>query len=57
MPTTELLRPVDITSSADPLHETDQPARISFQHPVSTAGSGNAAWWPRSLDLSDELPR
>ena len=31
-------------------------ARISFRQPVSPAGYIDAAWWPRSLDLSAELP-
>jgi hypothetical protein len=31
-------------------------ARISFRQPVSRAGFIDAAWWPRSLDLTAELP-
>lgn len=31
-------------------------ARISFRQPVSSAGFIDAAWWPRSRDLADELP-
>ena len=31
-------------------------ARISFRQPVSSAGFIDAAWWPRSLDLTTELP-
>ena len=31
-------------------------ARISFRQPVSTDGYIDAAWWPRSLDLTVELP-
>jgi hypothetical protein len=31
-------------------------ARISFRQPVSTSGFIDAAWWPRSLDLTTELP-
>lgn len=31
-------------------------ARIRFRLPVSTAGFIDAAWWPRSLDLTAELP-
>lgn len=31
-------------------------ARISFRQPVSTGGYVDAAWWPRSLDLTAELP-
>lgn len=33
-----------------------EPARFSFRQPVSTAGYVDAAWWPRSLDLTVELP-
>ena len=35
---------------------TGAAARISFRQPVSTAGYIDAAWWPRSLDLTAELP-
>jgi hypothetical protein len=31
-------------------------ARISFRQPVSEAGFVDAGWWPRSLDLTVELP-
>jgi len=31
-------------------------ARISFRRPVSPTGYIDAAWWPRSLDLTAELP-
>jgi Family of unknown function (DUF5994) len=34
----------------------DDAARIRFRQPVSTAGYVDAAWWPRSLDLTAELP-
>ena len=33
-----------------------KPARIRFRQPVSTSGFIDAAWWPRSRDLSAELP-
>ncbi len=31
-------------------------ARISFRQPVSEEGFVDAGWWPRSLDLTAELP-
>jgi hypothetical protein len=31
-------------------------ARVSFRQPVSTSGYIDAAWWPRSRDLTAELP-
>jgi len=34
----------------------DGAARIRFRQPVSTGGYVDAAWWPRSLDLTAELP-
>lgn len=36
--------------------ETHRMARISFRQPVSSSGAIDAAWWPRSLDLVQELP-
>ena len=33
-----------------------QPARIRFRQPVSTSGFIDAAWWPRTRDLTTELP-
>src|SRR6185503_17877724 len=42
---------------APPRNEVaDSAARIRFRQPVSTAGYVDAAWWPRSLDLTAELP-
>ena len=32
------------------------PARVSFRQPVSTDGYLDAGWWPRSRDLTRELP-
>src|SRR5438067_559167 len=32
------------------------PARISFRQPVEGTGYIDAAWWPRTLDLTAELP-
>ena len=31
-------------------------ARISFRQPVTATGHIDAAWWPRTLDLTAELP-
>ena len=50
MPTVQYLEP----AAAPPREDTA--ARISFRQPVSTAGYIDAAWWPRSLDLTAELP-
>lgn len=36
--------------------DTAHRSRISFRQPVSVAGFIDAAWWPRSLDLTTELP-
>jgi len=40
----------------DLLDNSNDGARISFRQPVSTRGFVDAAWWPRSLDLTAELP-
>lgn len=32
------------------------PARISFRQPVAATGYIDAAWWPRTRDLTAELP-
>lgn len=50
--TTAILSP----PTSQPPNRTPQPARISFRQPVSTAGFIDAAWWPRSRDLTAELP-
>lgn len=34
----------------------DASVRISFRQPVALSGFVDAAWWPRSLDLTRELP-
>ena len=39
-----------------PVNAAPQPARISFRQPVSATGFIDAAWWPRTLDLTVELP-
>ena len=36
--------------------QTATDCRISFRQPVSRDGSVDAAWWPRSADLTAELP-
>lgn len=47
-----LLTPSPSVASLD-----DEPSpRISFRQPVSESGSLDAAWWPRSRDLTTEAP-
>jgi hypothetical protein len=55
MSVTLLLPPTD-TGSPDDAPASAQAARISFRQPVSSSGFIDAAWWPRSLDLTAELP-
>ena len=55
MTTAVLLPPPGTEPHDDPLASTDL-ARISFRQPISTSGFIDAAWWPRSLDLTTELP-
>jgi hypothetical protein len=54
MTTAQLLQPAD----TEPRHDGawDTAARISFRQPVSAVGFIDAAWWPRSTDLTSELP-
>lgn len=40
----------------NPSHDRVPRARISFRQPVSTTGFIDAAWWPRTRDLTLELP-
>jgi hypothetical protein len=50
---------IDATSSVSPLIEPgwgSSAARVSFRQPVSRNGFIDAGWWPRSRDLTDELP-
>jgi len=55
--TTAQLHPSTEASPRDNLPaSSDQSARVSFRQPVSTIGFIDAAWWPRSLDLTAELP-
>ena len=35
---------------------SSEPARVSFRQPVSRSGFIDAGWWPRSRDLTAELP-
>ena len=39
-----------------PLWSDTSTARVSFRQPVSSGGFVDAAWWPRSRDLTVELP-
>jgi hypothetical protein len=55
MSTAQLLPPADAEPSHDPPASAEA-ARISFRQPVSTSGFIDAAWWPRSRDLTTELP-
>ena len=54
--TTAELTPRTLQPTYDPTSPQQQAARISFRQPVSTSGFIDAAWWPRSLDLTVELP-
>lgn len=57
--TTAQLAPETITDQAPEnlaQAEAGQPSRISFRQPVSDAGFIDAAWWPRTRDLTTELP-
>ena len=42
--------------TAAPPSEQAGSARISFRQPVSASGYVDAAWWPRGVDLTAELP-
>jgi hypothetical protein len=55
MTTAQLRRP-DTQIRDDAPSSSADATRISFRQPVSTAGYIDAAWWPRSWDLSAELP-
>lgn len=55
--TTTQLTPAAINQRADsPPENARQRSRISFRQPVSTAGFVDAAWWPRTRDLTVEVP-
>jgi hypothetical protein len=38
------------------MSKPDRGVRVTFRQPVSTSGFIDAAWWPRSRDLTAELP-
>ncbi len=55
MTTAQLLPPT--AQPTEEISPSPQPAtRISFRQPVSATGFIDAAWWPRTLDLTAELP-
>lgn len=57
MATSQLRQPADNEPRIGALeYPSDAAARISFRQPVSTDGFIDAAWWPRSIDLTTELP-
>ncbi len=56
MTTIQYLEPATTPPRDEVAALPDNAARISFRQPVSTAGYIDAAWWPRSLDLTAELP-
>lgn len=55
MGTAQLLPPTGTEPRQDPPAPAEA-ARISFRQPVSPSGFIDAAWWPRSSDLTTELP-
>jgi len=55
MSTAQLL-PASDNEPHDEARASGQAARISFRQPVSRSGFIDAAWWPRSRDLTSELP-
>ena len=55
MTTVQLLPPTQPTTGV--ASSSERPARISFRQPVSPDGFIDAAWWPRTLDLTNELPQ
>jgi hypothetical protein len=46
----------DIQSEDLSGHQADDGARIRFRQPVGTSGFIDAAWWPRTRNLTEELP-
>ena len=56
MTTVQYFDPAAASPPDDAVALPDDAARISFRQPVSTDGYIDAAWWPRSLDLTAELP-
>ena len=53
---TARLLPRTHSESRDDKPTSSEAARISFRQPVSRSGFIDAAWWPRSRDLTTELP-
>ena len=57
MTTAQVLLPATVGRQPDePAARLDQRSRISFRQPVSPTGFVDAAWWPRTRDLTAELP-
>jgi hypothetical protein len=48
--------PTGTEANTEQLQDSAARARVSFRQPVSPEGFIDAAWWPRTLDLSVELP-
>jgi hypothetical protein len=48
--------PLQHSDSSDSSDSSGETVRVSFRQPVSVGGFVDAAWWPRSRDLSQELP-
>jgi Family of unknown function (DUF5994) len=55
MTTAQVLPSAEIATQDD-LPASPKPARIRFRQPVSGSDYIDAAWWPRSRDLTAELP-
>ena len=56
MSTVQLLVPPADVGTSDVTPGSADAARISFRQPISTSGFIDAAWWPRTLDLTREVP-
>jgi uncharacterized protein DUF5994 len=52
----QVVRPTSTQQSDDGPRGVTERSRISFRQPVSTGGFVDAAWWPRTRDLTTELP-
>lgn len=52
--TIALLRPPPTPTGEPPAPELS--ARVSFRQPVASTGHIDVAWWPRTRDLTAELP-
>lgn len=51
-----VVRPTSNEPTDDRTRGIDERSRISFRQPISTGGFIDAAWWPRTRDLTIELP-